>query len=87
MTSKVARNTLYLTGASIGQKIIAFVYFLLLARIMQPEQTGIYFLVTSFVTMFSVVTDLGIVPVVIREVAKSTEKSIGKTLIFCTKNP
>lgn len=89
MSERLAKNTLYLTIASVGQKIIAFVYFLLLARIMKPEQTGIYFLVTSFVTMFSVITDLGVVPVVIREVAKIPEKTkelirlaFGTKLIF-----
>lgn len=70
MTSKVARNTLYLTGASIGQKIIAFIYFLFLARIMMPEQTGQYFLAISITSIFSVIADFGITAVMTREIAK-----------------
>lgn len=70
MSSLLARNTFYLTSAAIGQKIVAFVYFLFLARVMLPENTGIYFLSTSIVTIFSVIADFGVTPVVIREIAK-----------------
>jgi O-antigen/teichoic acid export membrane protein len=72
----LARNTLYLTVATVGQKIIAFVYFLFLARIMQPENTGAYFLATSLVLMFSVVADFGVTPVLVREIAKWPERSV-----------
>ncbi len=66
----IARNTAFLTLASVGQKIIAFVYFLFLARIMMPQSTGEYFLAISITVMFTVVADMGITPVVIRESAK-----------------
>ncbi len=75
MSKQLAKNTLYLTLAYIGQKIIAFVYFLFLARIMMPEQTGEYFLVTSIVAIFFVVGDFGINAVVIREIAKKPEQA------------
>ena len=75
MTHKLAKNTFYLTLASVGQKIIAFVYFLFLARIMMPENTGSYFLATSLVMMFSVVADFGITSVLIREIAKNPEQA------------
>lgn len=73
MSQHLAKNTAFMTMASIGQKMIAFVYFLLLARVMMPERTGVFFLVTSIVTMFSVFTDLGLTSVVIREIAKRPE--------------
>lgn len=76
MTNILAKNTLSLTLASVGQKLIAFVYFLFLARIMMPENTGTYFLATSFVMIFSVVADFGLTSVVIREIAKSPEHTI-----------
>ncbi len=63
-----------MTIASVGQKIIAFVYFLFLARIMMPERTGVFFLVTSIITMFSVLSDLGLTSVVIREIAKHPDE-------------
>jgi O-antigen/teichoic acid export membrane protein len=70
MSQHLAKNTAFMTAASVGQKIIAFVYFLLLARIMMPERTGMFFLVTSIITMFSVVADLGLSSVLIRDIAK-----------------
>lgn len=73
MASRLAKNTLFLTIASVGQKAIAFVYFLFLARIMMPEQTGIYFLAVSISMIFSVIADFGITPVIIREIAKRPE--------------
>lgn len=75
MTKVLAKNTFYLTSASIGQKLIAFVYFLFVARVMQPELTGQYFLSVSIALMFSVLADFGITPVVIRETAKTPEKT------------
>lgn len=78
-----------MTMASVGQKFIAFVYFLFLARIMMPERTGVFFLVTSIITMFSVLTDLGLTSVVIREIAKrpddregTVRRAIGLKLIL-----
>jgi len=76
VSQQVAKNTLYLTVASIGQKVIAFVYFLFLARIMMPENTGAYFLALSITTIFSVLTDFGITSVLIREIAKEPENCI-----------
>lgn len=75
MISSLGKNTLFLTIASIGQKTIAFVYFLFLARVMQPEQTGTYFLVVSISMIFSVIADFGITSVVIREIAKRPEET------------
>ncbi len=75
MSSRLAKNTAHLTLATIGQKVIAFVYFLFVARIMMPEQTGIYFLSISIAMIFSVVSDFGMTPVVIREIAKNPHQT------------
>lgn len=76
MSTLLAKNTLYLTLAAVGQKMIAFVYFLFLARIMEPEATGAYFLAVSIATMFSVIADFGITPVIIREIAKRPDSAV-----------
>ncbi|MFA6131601.1 MAG: flippase [Patescibacteria group bacterium] len=76
MAASVAKNAFYLTAATIGQKIIAFFYFLFLANIFLKEQTGAYFLALSITTIFSVVADFGITPVIIREVAKHPEGAV-----------
>lgn len=76
MSEAVAKNTLYLTAASVGQKALAFVYFLLLARVMKPEGTGAYFLALALTGLFSVVTDFGVTSVLIRDVAKDPSQAI-----------
>jgi O-antigen/teichoic acid export membrane protein len=89
MNEKLAKNTSYITIASIGQKIIAFVYFLFIARMMMPEMTGVYFLATSVISLFAVISDFGINPVVIREIAKKpgdvkriVKEALGAKLLF-----
>ena len=76
MSEHVAKNTLYLTAASIGQKVLAFAYFLLLARVMKPEGTGAYFLALSLTGLFSVVTDFGVTSVLIRDIAKDPAQAV-----------
>lgn len=72
--SRLAKNTTYLTVASIGQKIVAFVYFALIARIVGVEWTGTYFLALSVVVMIGVLADFGLTPVLVREIAKNPER-------------
>jgi len=62
-----------MTMASIGQKILAFLYFTLIARTLGVEDTGKYFLALSFTTVFVVFIDLGLTNVMIREIAKQKD--------------
>ena len=71
--TSIAKNTMYLTAASIGQKVLAFVYFMFIARVMKVEGTGAYFLALSLTTIFSIIADFGLQPVIIREIAKGKE--------------
>ena len=73
MSGSVAKNTLYLTAASIGQKLLAFAYFLAVARILGPELTGEYFIALSVITLAQVAADFGVANVVIRSVAQKPE--------------
>ncbi len=70
--SALAKNTFYLTLAMIGQKVIAFLYFALIARYMGAGDTGAYFLALAVVTVLTVLDDVGVTSVLIREVAKKT---------------
>ncbi|MDA0207797.1 MAG: flippase [bacterium] len=74
MASVLARNTFYLTIASVGQKAIAFVYFALVARFFGQEGTGVYFLALAIITIIAVFDDIGLTSVAIREVAKQKVK-------------
>lgn len=73
--SQLVRNTALLTGASIGQKIVAFLYFAFLARIFGDEIIGVYFLALGLTTTIGVLDDIGLTSVLIREVAKTKEKA------------
>ncbi len=70
---KIAKNTIYLTIATVGQKVLAFLYFIMIARLAGVEGTGKYFFVVSFTTIFSIFVDLGLSSVLIRETAKNRE--------------
>lgn len=74
--STLAKNTLYLTVASVAQKAIAFVYFTLVANQIGKESQGDYFLALSVTTILSVVSDWGLSSVLIREVAKKPEDAV-----------
>ncbi len=69
----VAKNTFSLTMGLVGQKFLAFVYFTLLARLLGPGEIGKYTFALAFTTLFSVLTDLGLTPVLIREGARGQE--------------
>src|SRR3990167_1361964 len=72
--NKLARNTTYLTAALVGQKVIAFFYFAVIARLVGVEWTGKYFLALSIVIMVGALADFGLTPVLVREVAKRPEE-------------
>ncbi len=70
-TSKLAKNTLFLTAASIGQKCIAFAYFAILANYLGSSGNGAYFLALGMVTTIGVLDDIGLTSVLTREVART----------------
>ena len=74
MGKSIAHNTVWMTVASVGQKIISFAYFTILARNIGAENTGKYFFALSFTTIFVVLVDLGLNNVLIREGAREKSK-------------
>lgn len=74
MSRTIAKNAALMTLASVGQKIISFVYFTIIARSIGVEGTGKYFFALSFTTVFVVFVDLGFTNVLVREAAKAKEK-------------
>jgi len=76
-----------MTLASVGQKILSFLYFTFIARMVGAEDTGKYFLALSFTTIFAVITDFGLSPSLNREVARKPEeasKHLGSVLAVKT---
>lgn len=79
MSRTVARNASNMTMASIAQKVIAFLYFTLIARAIGAEGTGQYFFALSFTTIFVVFVDLGLTNVLVRE-ASAVKEKVGEYL-------
>lgn len=73
--ASTAQNTIYLFISHIYQKLIAFIYFLLLARYLTVENFGKLAFVLSFVGIFSILIDFGLGPVLTREIARDKEKT------------
>jgi len=73
--NSIAKNASYLTGALVLQKVISFTYFTLLARNLGPENLGKYYFAISFTTVFAIFIDLGLINVLMREVAKTKDKA------------
>lgn len=73
--SSLVKNTTFMTLSSVGQKIIAFVYFAIIARMVGVEGTGKYFIALSFTTILAVFVDLGFTNVLVREVAKYKDRA------------
>lgn len=75
MASKTAQNAILMTMSSVFQKVIAFVYFTIIARMIDVQGIGVYFLAMSFTSIFSVFIDAGFTNVMVREVAKHKDKA------------
>ena len=81
--AKIAKNAMWLMMATTGQKLIAFVSFTVVARLLGAEMTGVFFYSISITSIFVTFADLGMTPVVIRAVAGNREdrhRLVGATL-------
>jgi len=76
VSPKLAKNTLYYTGASVGVKVISFIYFTVIAGAIGTEGTGSYFLALAVTGVFAAVADFGLSSVLVREIAKKKEDAI-----------
>jgi O-antigen/teichoic acid export membrane protein len=70
VSRSVARNTLFLVIADIANKAMTLVFFLVAARRLMPDRYGVFSFAVDFVTMFAILTDLGLGMLTTREVAK-----------------
>ncbi|MCX6740919.1 MAG: flippase [Candidatus Parcubacteria bacterium] len=73
--ASISRNSIYLFSGSVVQKILAFIYFIFLARFLGPDALGKYTFAISFVSIFAILIDLGLNQLLIRESAKDEEKA------------
>lgn len=68
----MAKNTSYLTVAFLIQKLLTFFYFIYIARTLDDSALiGKYNYALSFASIFSIIIDFGLGPVLTREIAKN----------------
>jgi O-antigen/teichoic acid export membrane protein len=67
---KITSNTSWYLIALTVQKLFSFAYFIILARFLEPTNYGQYQLSINFALMLSVIADLGLSSVLIRETAR-----------------
>ena len=70
----IAKNTGFLISSDILSKVISVVFLIYLARVLGDSGLGKYSFIFSFVGIFTLASDLGIVPLIIREIAKDEKK-------------
>ena len=73
--ASTSKNTFYLLGASTYQKLLSFIYLVLLARFLGVENFGKYSFAFSFAVMFSVFLDFALSIVMNREIARDQSKT------------
>lgn len=71
--ARIARNTTYVTIASMLQKVISFVYFGYLADSIGGEQLGKYSFALAFTSVAIIFMDFGLGPLLTREIAKDED--------------
>lgn len=82
---RVLKNTSFLFVSEVVIKAIGFLYFVFLARSLSVDLFGRYNLVTSIVSIFSFLPDLGVGLVVVREISKkhyNVPSLLGNSLIL-----
>lgn len=74
---RLTRNTAYLTAAFVVQKVVSSLYFLLYANLVGPSVAGAYLFAFSFASLFSILADVGLSPLIIRDVARQPSQAAG----------
>ena len=72
---KIAKNAAWLIAATMLNKVIAFGAFYIIARLTGPTITGTYFYGVSVTSVFVILSDLGMTPVIIRTIASGRDDS------------
>lgn len=87
--TRILRNAGYLTIAFIMQKILSFLYFVFISRIIGPVDLGLYDPAKSLIPIFLIIIDFSLSVVLVREIARKPERAeeylsnvLGVKLIF-----
>lgn len=73
--ARILKNTSFLTGAFILQKVISFLYFVFIARRIGPVDLGLYDPLKSLIPILLILIDFSLSAVMTREIARAPEKA------------
>ena len=74
LRNRLTRNTGFVFASGTVSKLFAFIFVAYAARVLGPEEFGLYALIGTFTFFFSFFGDFGINAVAIREISKNREK-------------
>lgn len=74
LMSVVARNSAFVLGSQILIKVLAFLFNVFVVRRLGDVHFGQYSAVMAYIQMFSIFSDLGMAPYVLREIARDRER-------------
>lgn len=69
----IAENTLFLLIGNVASKIFSLFSVILIARYLGESGYGVYSFVFAFIAFFSIISELGIYPILVREIARDSE--------------
>jgi O-antigen/teichoic acid export membrane protein len=72
-SQRITSNTSYYMIALTTQKILAFIYFILIARFLGAEDIGKYALAVSFIQILAIFMDIGLSPSITRESSRDPD--------------
>ncbi len=74
LPSVLAKNTTYLALSSIAQKVLAFWWFTYVAEQLQEDLLGKYTFAVTYTSIFVIVMNFGLIPILTREGAKQPDQ-------------
>lgn len=73
--TSMTKNSFYSLSSTLVQKVLTFVYFIIVARYFGPEDQGRYSAALAFAALFSVLIDIGMSAALTRETAREPQKA------------
>lgn len=74
MNNKFIKNTSWIVGAQILKSLIGFVVNIFTAKMLGPSNYGIIGYVTSIITLFTAVANLGLTDIIVKELVSKKDK-------------
>ncbi|AKB33654.1 hypothetical protein MSSIH_2964 [Methanosarcina siciliae HI350] len=81
----IAENTAFLFAGKLSSKVISLFTVILIARYLGETEYGKYSFVFAFISFFTIISELGILQILLREISRSPEvagKMIGNAIII-----